>query len=189
MRPRALLAVLVIATTGLLDAEPVFAQAAPPPEPGGYRLDDFRAPVPATLKGATVVDTQRAFEMWSAKTAVFVDAMARAPKPADLPAKTVWRDAPRSDIPGSVWLANTGFGALAETTQRYFEQGLARATAADKSKPLVFYCLSNCWMSWNAAKRALSLGYANVFWYPDGTDGWEKAGRPLEHREPAPASP
>ena len=27
-------------------------------------------------------------------------------------------------------------------------------------------------MSWNAAKRVLSMGYANVAWYPDGTDGW-----------------
>ena len=45
---------------------------------------------------------------------------------------------------------------------------------------LVFYCLANCWMSWNAAKRALSLGYPNVAWYRDGTDGWLAASLPLE---------
>ena len=27
-------------------------------------------------------------------------------------------------------------------------------------------------MSWNAAKRILSMGFTNVAWYPDGTDGW-----------------
>jgi rhodanese-related sulfurtransferase len=41
-------------------------------------------------------------------------------------------------------------------------------------------------MSWNAAKRAMSLGYSNVAWYPEGADGWAKAGHPLEPREPEP---
>jgi len=191
MRHRAFFSACVLAVAS---APSFFAAAettAPPrpQEPDGYRQENYKAPVPATLQGATVVDTPRAFEMWSAKTAVFVDAMARPPKPADLPKKTVWRDTPRADIPGSVWLVNTGFGELAEPTRRYFEKGLTQATAGDKTKPLVFYCLSECWMSWNAAKRAVSLGYANVFWYPEGTDGWEKAGRPLENREPEPASP
>jgi PQQ-dependent catabolism-associated CXXCW motif protein len=155
-------------------------------EPEGYRLENFRAPVPAGLKGAKVATTAQVFEMWNAKSAVFVDAMARAPKPADLPKRTLWRDAPRSDIPGSIWLVNTGYGALSEPMQRYFEDGLAQATGQDKHKALVFYCLTECWMSWNAAKRAVSLGYDDVHWYPDGTDGWEKAGHPLEDKEPAP---
>jgi len=43
-------------------------------------------------------------------------------------------------------------------------------------------------MSWNAAKRALALGYKNVAWYPDGTDGWEAAGLPLHEAKPEPAS-
>ncbi|BDV36812.1 hypothetical protein DSM21852_00650 [Methylocystis bryophila] len=155
-------------------------------EPEGYRLDDYRAPTPATLRGAHVIDTKQAFELWQAKSAVFVDALPRPPKPADLPPKTVWRDKPRADIPGSLWLVNTGFGALAESTQRYFETGLEKATAGDKNKSLVFYCLADCWMSWNAAKRALALGYADVYWYPEGTDGWEQGGHPLEDRAPEP---
>ena len=165
----------------ILPCASTFAEVA---EPDGYRLDDYRAPTPADLRGAHVIDTQQAFELWQAKSAVFVDALARPPKPADLPPKTVWRDKPRADIPGSVWLVNTGFGALAEATQHYFETGLAKATGGDKTKPLVFYCLADCWMSWNAAKRALSLGYANVYWYPEGTDGWEK-GRPSARRSRA----
>ena len=40
---------------------------------------------------------------------------------------------------------------------------------------IVIYCLRDCWMSWNAAKRAMTMGYRNVVWYPDGTDGWEDA--------------
>ncbi|WP_159726506.1 PQQ-dependent catabolism-associated CXXCW motif protein [Methylosinus sp. Ce-a6] len=162
------------------------AQAEPPPEPQGYRQADYRAAVPATLRGATVVDTARAFEIWRDKTAVFVDVLPRPPKPAGLPPDAVWRDKPRFDIPGGVWLPETGYGELSPAALRYLEKGLARATAGDKSRPLVFYCLADCWMSWNAAKRALSLGYSRVSWYPPGTDGWVAAGHPLERREPEP---
>ncbi len=49
---------------------------------------------------------------------------------------------------------------------------------------VILYCLANCWMSWNAAKRALSLGYSNVAWYREGTDGWSGAGLPLEEATP-----
>jgi PQQ-dependent catabolism-associated CXXCW motif protein len=157
-----------------------------PPEPPGYRLDDYRAPVPATLAGARVLSTEQAAALWRDKTAVFIDVLPRPPKPAGLPPGAVWRDKPRSDIPGSLWLPDTGFGAVSEATNRYFESGLERATATDKRRLIVFYCLADCWMSWNAAKRALALGYANVGWYPEGADGWAKAGHPLEPRDPEP---
>ncbi len=51
---------------------------------------------------------------------------------------------------------------------------------------MVFYCLAECWMSWNAAKRAIALGYRQVIWYPEGTDGWAAAGLPLSVTEPEP---
>jgi PQQ-dependent catabolism-associated CXXCW motif protein len=175
-------AALALTVTGVASAEP----SAPAPEPDGYRMDAYRAPVPGTLKGATVIDTATAHELWSRKAAAFIDALPHAPKPEGLPKNVVWREQPRFDIPGSVWLPDTGYGALSEATQHYLEKGLARASGGDRNRPLVFYCLKNCWMSWNAAKRAMTLGYANVFWYPDGTDGWEAAKHPLEERKPEP---
>ena len=39
-------------------------------------------------------------------------------------------------------------------------------------------------MSWNAARRAIAMGYTSVAWYPDGTDGWSQAGQPLQPHEP-----
>jgi rhodanese-related sulfurtransferase len=41
-------------------------------------------------------------------------------------------------------------------------------------------------MSWNAAKRALTYGYSDVAWYPEGTDGWQFADLPLEDSHPEP---
>jgi PQQ-dependent catabolism-associated CXXCW motif protein len=193
MRAALSLAIALGAGAFLAGAEPAAGKnegkTPRPAEPAGYRLSDYRAPVPATLKGATVLDTARAVEIWTAKAAVFIDALPHIPRPEGLPKDAVWREQPRFDIPGSVWLPDTGYGELAASTQRYFEQGLARAAGGDKAKPLVFYCLADCWMSWNAAKRAISLGYSNVSWYPEGTDGWTKAGRPLEERKPEPREP
>jgi PQQ-dependent catabolism-associated CXXCW motif protein len=171
----------------LIGATPAAATTMKPPaEPEGYRMEDYRAPVPATLQGAAVIDTKRAFAIWSGQRAVFIDALPRPPRPEGVPKDAVWRETPRFDIPGSVWLPDTGYGELAEPARRYLEAGLSRATANDKKKPLVFYCLADCWMSWNAAKRALSLGYANVSWYPRGTDGWAHDKHPLEERRPEP---
>ena len=56
-------------------------------------------------------------------------------------------------------------------------------------QPVLFFCLQDCWMSWNAAKRALGLGYETVYWLPEGTDGWTFYDFPTEEitpREPQP---
>src|SRR5437868_6782299 len=148
-------------------------------EPDGYRTDNYRAPVPETLAGARVLTTEQAAAIWRAKAGAFIDVLPRPPKPKNLPEGTIWRDKPRLDIPGSVWLPDTGYGVLAAATENYFKGGLARASGGDRSRLLVFYCLADCWMSWNAAKRALSYGYSDVAWYPEGTDGWAFADLPL----------
>ncbi len=155
------------------------------PEPEGYRTGEYRAPTPATLKGARVLTTEQAEELWRSRQAVFVDVMPHAPRPANLPAGTIWRERPRPDIPGSIWLPDTGYGALAAVTESYLRDNLARAAAGDRARLLVFYCLRDCWMSWNAAKRALQMGYTNVAWYPEGTDGWTDADLPLQPATPA----
>ncbi len=162
----------------LCGAEP----ANPPPEPSGYRMTDYRSPTPATLRGAIVLSTDQARRHWEMHDAVFIDVLPQPPRPVGLPASTIWRPKPRDDIPGSVWLPDTGYGELAAVMQQYFEQGLQQSTGGAQDRLIVFYCLANCWMSWNAAKRALALGYTHVAWYPDGTDGWAAQSLPLEPR-------
>lgn len=175
------LALWVVALAGL----EAHSQSAPP-EPPGYRMEDYRAPTPATLAGARVVTTAEAEQLWKAG-AVFVDVLPHTPRPANLPPGTIWRETTRMDIPGSIWLPDTGYGALAAATEHYLRDGLERVTGGDHTRWLVFYCLQSCWMSWNAGKRALTMGYGNVAWYPEGTEGWEAAGLPLQEAKPAPA--
>ena len=169
---------VVVAATG--------AGAAEVPEPDGYRLEDYRAPTPTTLRGARAIGTDEAETIWRDHSASFVDVLPRPPRPRDLPAGTLWRDKPRANIPGSMWLPDTGYGELAASMADYFSKGLEKATNGDRARTLVLYCLADCWMSWNAAKRALSLGYSDVAWYPEGTDGWLAAGLPLQDATPEP---
>ena len=171
---------------GLLATSASMAEVAAPAEPAGYRTEEYRAPVPRTLQGARVLSTEMAHALWETKAAVFIDVLPQPPRPAGLPPGTIWRPKPRSDIPGSTWLPDTGYGVLPPMMQKYFRDGLRAASDGDRSRILVFYCLKDCWMSWNAAKRALAMGYGQVGWYPDGTDGWSGAKLPLELREPVP---
>ncbi len=165
---------------------PASADEAPSPEPQSFRTGDYRAPTPASLAGAQVLTTAEAAALWRSGKAAFIDVLPNPPRPAGLPEGTLWREKPRSDIPGSVWLPDTGYGALNPPMEDYFQFNLERIAGADRGKTLVFYCLKDCWMSWNAAKRALSLGYAHVAWYPDGTDGWTAAGLPVDPIKPTP---
>jgi PQQ-dependent catabolism-associated CXXCW motif protein len=177
------LAGLILASFALTASAHAQAKA---PEPEGYRTENYRAPVPATLAGGRVLATEEAEAIWRAGTGVFIDVLPHAPKPQNLPAGTVWREKPRLNIPGSIWLPDTGYGSLAASTDDYLRQGLDHASKGDKATLLVFYCQADCWMSWNAAKRALSNGYRNVSWYPEGTDGWQRADLPVAESQPQP---
>ncbi|MGI9449520.1 MAG: quinoprotein dehydrogenase-associated putative ABC transporter substrate-binding protein [Geminicoccaceae bacterium] len=153
------------------------------PEPEGYRMADYRAPVPATLKGADVVTAAELEVLIASENPILIDVMPAPRKPKDT---GLWLPPKRDNIEGSAWLANTGYGELSAEFRSFFEASLKELTGNDQDRRLVFYCEANCWMSWNAAKRALTLGYRQATWYPDGTDGWAAAGLPLVTSEPLP---
>ncbi|MEL6315810.1 MAG: PQQ-dependent catabolism-associated CXXCW motif protein, partial [Pseudomonadota bacterium] len=73
---------------------------------------------------------------------------------------------------------------IADVTSDYFREGLVAATKGDATRPVVIFCLEECWMSWNAAKRAIEWGYSDVYWLPEGTDGWSLWDYPLERVAP-----
>ena len=177
----------VFALGGLVLASGAAAAQTPPAdEPESYRSENYRSRTPATLRGARVVSTIEAHAIWSEGSAAFIDVLPNFPPTPHLPAGTLWRVQQRFNIPGSTWLPDTGYGELSPAADGYLKTGLERITGDDRAKPLVIYCLRDCWMSWNAAKRAVIWGYTGVIWYPEGTDGWQDAGLPLEEAKPAP---
>src|SRR3546814_16348548 len=87
--------------------------------------------------------------------------MPTQPKPANRWADAIWRDPQRETIKGAVWLANMGYGRLSEAEETAFKEELQRR-AGSLDRPIVVFCEPDCWMSWNAAQRALSYGLSNI---------------------------
>jgi len=144
----------------------------------GYRMDRYRAAVPTSVPGGITVDTAFVQKEHEAGNMVFIDVLPPKGMGAD-PLEGFWLiTEPRLSIPGTTWLPEVGRGFLEPPHEDYFRRNLQRLSNNDKATPLLFFCTSDCWQSWNAAKRAQSWGYKNVHWYPDGTDGW------LEHNNP-----
>jgi len=175
--PRALqtLALLSLSLTlGMAQAEtPLFSA-------DGYRTSLYRSPTPTHIEVAQIIDTQG------------LQALLQAPpKPLLIDVyRRQWLQGrfidsePHANLPGSHWLANTGDGELSPEWQRYFSRYLQQLSSGNLQQPLVFYCRADCWLSWNAVKRAAALGYTSLYWYRDGLDAWEGAGLPVVAAQP-----
>ena len=153
-------------------------------EPPGYRMDDYDAPVPETVAGAYVVDDDAAHALWLTGRVIFFDVMPDIPRPASLPKDVLWQGRKRYSAQGAIWLPYAGFGTLSAENQARFQNDLERHTGGDKSAPMLFLCRADCWMSWNASKRAAAMGYSRVFWYPQGSTGWTFWDWPVERMRP-----
>ncbi|MCR6662519.1 MAG: rhodanese-like domain-containing protein [Luteimonas sp.] len=71
-------------------------------------------------------------------------------------------------------------GSFDDQVQREFGQYLQQITNGDQTRALVFYCGGvQCWGSYNAALRAMRIGYRNVAWYRGGIEAWQQAGLPV----------
>jgi len=172
-----------LALLALVAATPVAAQAVP--EPPDYRGEPYRAPVPATLAGAQVIDAEQALELHRQGHAAFVDVLPRpSRRPDGLPEGTVWNEPPHLSIPGALWLWDTGYERLSPAEEARLRDGLTRAKAGDANRPVVIFCQADCWMSWNAARRAVEWGFDPVLWFPGGTDDWSFADGPLVNAVP-----
>ena len=160
-----------------------FLAAASIPEPDGFRMDDYNAPVPVALAGAQVVDAQ-ALAAAMANGTIAIDVLPASRRPATLPADRPWMPPPRMDVPGSLWWPEVGRGSISTALDAWFRARLAAATGGQTDKAIAFYCKANCWMSWNAAKRAIGYGYKKVLWFPGGAEAWAAAGFALHAGTP-----
>lgn len=162
----------------LAPAPALLRAAAPVREPDGYWTGATDAPVPATLRGARVVHVAQVGEWLAAGRAIPIDVSAAPRKPEALAPGAPWMPVAHQALPGAIWLPGLGADTLTPAEEDFFRDRLRTATAGDAGVRLVVYCHAACWLSWNAAKRALAFGYRQVAWFPDGIEGWTAAGRP-----------
>ncbi len=182
------------AVGGLLLLSPlaalVGAAAADAPEPQDYWTGPMQGDVPATLAGGRVLHADALADLLRGGGIVLIDVAEPPHRPDALAADAIWNPPPHRNIAGSVWIPGAGAGRLEDSMNDFFRGRLKALAGDDLQRPLVFYCHQKCWASWNAAKRAISFGYRNVSWYPDGVEVWQDAGRPLvELPQPETLSP
>ena len=145
---------------------------------GDLAVEREHGPVARTLSGGTVIHTRALAKLLKSARVLVVDVSDAPQRPATLAAGAVWLPVPHPIIPGGAWIPGAGVGAISAAVDKLFREHLALGTGNDVGRPLVIYCHRSCWLSWNAAKRAISYGYRSVYWFPDGMEGWRAAGLP-----------
>jgi len=155
----------------------------------GLRIHHYTDPVPTTVPGGVTLDTAGVVDLLqSTPDLVLLDVLSINDVRYD-ELDGSWPDAPpRDNIPGSLWLPNVGYGRPAEDMRTYLLETMTEAVSGDLSKPILVYCIADCWMGWNAVQHLANADFKTVYWYPDGTDGWAAANLPLEVSEPVPVN-
>lgn len=165
--PAAVLALSVIWFAGTAGAQGVADPGANVMPSAALRLSEYSAPTPLVIPGARAIDTPELRERIAGE---------RPPLLFDTAGGSG-----HDSIPGAVWLPGAGLGTgFDDSLQQHLGNALALVTREDLTRPLVFFCVSrNCWLSYNAALRAVRLGYREVYWYRGGLEAWRAAGGEL----------
>ena len=182
---RATMIAVALASTAISASadEPEFDAAT------GYRIARFRSPVPAHVPGGTAISAAEVADLVKNRSAILIDVLPSDGAGLD-PATGQWRlTKPRQDIPGSIWLPDVGKGELSPVMESYFRDNLARLTKDNLAAPVIVYCQADCWMSWNAVKRAASFGYTALYWFSEGSDGWRDWDGTFVDAKPVPMTP
>ena len=153
------------------------------PEPSGFRMDQYRGAVPATVTGGSVVHAEQLRQLERQDSVVLIDVYPAPRRPPETWPATPWLPPVHHDLPDSLWWPEVGRGAIPSALEARFRQRLGEVAAHQPGKLLVFYCKADCWLSWNAAKRAASYGF-KVGWFPEGADGWQASGLPVQAATP-----
>ena len=160
-----------VGTSALAD-EPAAVAPGHVPEPKGFHQGAMHGYTPNTIAGGTVIDTARVARMIATGHPLLLDVAEKDRKPPKMDKDMIWLPS-HSSLPGAVFLQDGGRGDPDKMYAEAFETRVAALTGDDKAKPIVTFCHPDCWGSWNAAKRLIEDGYTKVYWYPEGTEGWQ----------------
>lgn len=150
----------------------------------GYRTARYRGPVKADPAPAVAIGLAEALALEPGRDALFLDVMPVEGGVRD-PATGVWTlSTGHLTIPGALWFPETGRAPVDPLLWQALEAAVREARRTAPGTPVILFCRTDCWMSWNAARRLALRGIANVHWLAEGTDGWHAAGRPLTAATP-----
>lgn len=148
-------------------------------ELSGLRISSYRAPVPETVPGGQTIDLGKLVALRD-EGAMLIDVMGA-------PGHQIRKDGswviatPHRTIPGAIWLPETGHGRLEAKIEDYLDIALADCP---KTRAIVVFCRSDCWMSWNVVQHISKLEFTNISWFPGGLDEWIDAQQSTENATP-----
>lgn len=176
MRGSALVAWMLVAAAASAGAaamadEPAAVAPGHVAEPAGFHQGAMHGYTPNTVAGGTVIDTAQLAKLIAVEHPLLVDVAEKERKPPSMDKDMIWRPSHRS-LPGAVFLQDGGEGGGGAYADAFVAR-LASLTYHDKARLIVTFCHPDCWGSWNAAKRLIGDGYTKVYWYAEGTEGWE----------------
>lgn len=136
-----------------------------------FRTAGYHSPTPLRIPGGRVVRTLELNAM-----------LMREPRPFVI---DVLGGRPHRTVAGAFWMAGAGAGDMTPDEEKRFGIAMASFAGGDKARSLVFLCVdAECWLSYNAALRAIALGYTNVMWYRGGIAAWRHADLPTAQSDP-----
>lgn len=141
-------------------------------EPQGLYQGALHGYTPNAVTGGTVLDTAALAKLIDTQHPLLLDVAEKDRRPPTMGKDMIWLPTHRS-IAGAVFLQGGGSGTDDPGYAGDFKARLAALTGGDLAKPIVTFCHPDCWGSYNAAKRLIGLGYAHVYWYRDGVEGWQ----------------
>lgn len=160
---------------------------ATPPElfdAEGYRTARYRAPVDRPPTSAAQIALEQVLRLKPGVDALFIDVLPAEGGVRD-PLTGKWTLAVQHDtIPGAAWHPEVGRGLPDAVLWQGLRDAVFAVRAKHRAIPVVVFCRSDCWMSWNAARRLASEGVGKVYWFAEGIEGWHDAGRALVKAEP-----
>ena len=135
------------------------------------RKADYHAPTPRSIPGGRVVTTGELAAM-----------LTRENRPWLI---DVLGGGMHRTISGAFWMSGAGDGEMTREEEQRFLKALGSFSGGDKSRPFVFFCVdAECWLSYNAALRAIAAGYTNVMWYRGGIAAWRMGGQLMSMSDP-----
>lgn len=143
-----------------------------------YRIDRPRSPVPGPPEGVAAIDTAAVARLGARVLLIDVSPVEDGRRDVGTGRWTL--RAPARSLPGAIWFPEAG---RVPGTAAIIDEFTASVPRLAAGRPIVVFCLADCWMSWNAALRLHRMGLP-VQWYGAGRDGWSAAGRPLVAVEP-----
>ncbi len=151
--------------TGTYADETKSAGVDPPNEP----VKELNGPTPSVIPGGKVLTTAQMWEAFARTTLgpiVLVD---------------VWIDVHPTTIPSANRLPTAGQGTMDGQARTELWRALKKLSGGNFNDAIVFFGRdAKDWEGYNAALRAIDIGFDKVYWYRGGIEAWTAAHQPLK---------